>query len=82
MVVWVKKPMNEEELCEISFREPLDPDEWEKLCTPDQLSDEIEADLLNLSKEFKKKRRVDLARLAVKMAFEIRKRSNKSILLN
>lgn len=82
MVVWVKKPMCEEELAEVSFQEPSNPEDWEKLCTPDQLSDEIENDLLNLSKEFKKKRRSDLANLAIKMAFEIRKRAHKSILLN
>jgi len=82
MYIWLRKPIDEEELSEVSFKEPPDPDDWEKLCTPDQLSDEIENDLLNISKEFEKNSRSDLANLAVKMAMEIRKRSHKSCLLN
>ena len=80
MIVFIKKPLDENELMEISFIEPTDIDNWEKLYTQDHLAKEIQDNLINLAIEFKRKNKRNLSILAMQMAKEIGNKTNSEII--
>jgi hypothetical protein len=79
--LWLSKKFTKDsEAVEITFEEPDDPENYVKYVTNEELSREVSGFLIDLAKEYKAMKQNSLSKIALKLASEIKRRNEETIL--